>query len=686
MMTGESTPRWMRRRDGFSTVCAMVPTVRATSSHRRGIDSDWALAIALSSATAIGAAATGPPLLIARTAAVVVATGLLSLAGRRRNALAVLVIVLVVVIEEAAVASEAAAVPQFLAIIVATYSVAVHAETATVFLGATLGVAGVAAAHVVAPASGYSAVSSVVFFSTILVAGPMAVGRIVRSHTRLTGELVETTNQLQALRDERVARAVQTEQGRVGRQLEVIVLAALGGLRSWDQALDLVSVARVERVAREALAAMRAGLNELRTPPGHLGLPSDARQLHTQLSDAQALPPGPDHRDPDQPMPGRTSVLASRHAQTTMSAVAAVMTVAVLMRTWGRPDTAGVGALVLAAATSLPIAGLWRLPLEATALCVVSFLCYTATLSPTGSLVGLAPVTVVVICPLVVALRCPRRRAAAGLGLCLAGVAAALVVDPAHLVATKITPSIALVVAAWSGGRLVRAHRLLLHAAAATRVALEAEQQAEEAIAVAAERARVARDLHDALGHALTVVVMQATAARRAWGSDPPLAAEHARTLARSVREILDGLDPLAVSLLRAETPGYPLRQRLTSLVDDARLAGLRAHLEDDTVGLVLPQAVDQALFRIVQEALTNAARHAPGATVDVSLRRLDASIGVDIVNGEATESPAPGLGGGRGLEGMQERVLAVGGEMWAGPQPCGGFAVRARLPIPVQR
>ncbi len=209
-------------------------------------------------------------------------------------------------------------------------------------------------------------------------------------------------------------------------------------------------------------------------------------------------------------------------------------------------------------------------------------------------------------------------------------------------------------------------------------------REAEAVRAVADERRRIARELHDIVAHSVSVMVVQAGGARRIADRDPARAAEAARRIASVGDEALREMGRLLGVLQAGAAPAPPVEAHgvdgLERLAERARGAGVPVTLRIDGPRRAAPEAAERAVYRVVQEALTNVLKHAPGAATEVVLSFGPAELQLRIVNDAGP--PGHGLrGAGRGLEGMAERVRLAGGELHAGAQPDGGFEVRARLP-----
>jgi signal transduction histidine kinase len=225
--------------------------------------------------------------------------------------------------------------------------------------------------------------------------------------------------------------------------------------------------------------------------------------------------------------------------------------------------------------------------------------------------------------------------------------------------------------------------------------------------AVLEERARIAREMHDVVAHHMSMIAVQAeTAPYRITGIPPPALAEFT-TIAAGAREALTDMRRL-LGVLRAETDESPRAPQpglaeVAALVETARRAGVPVELAAAEVGEV-PEAVGLTAYRIVQEALANAARHAPGGPVQVSIQGTAAALQVEVSNGPSTSvtstssrpstsgtSGSPGSSGssgtaaggpGHGLTGMRERSTLLGGTLSAGPELGGGYRITAWLPL----
>ncbi len=261
-----------------------------------------------------------------------------------------------------------------------------------------------------------------------------------------------------------------------------------------------------------------------------------------------------------------------------------------------------------------------------------------------------------------------------------------------------------LVIGVWWTGDVLRSREreALVAQERATRLELEREHEAERA--ASAERGRIARELHDVIAHSLSVMVIQASAARRMVDQDPAAVHGSLDAIEQTGRTAMVEMRRL-LGVVRREDPSteapmapQPSLESLSNLIDDMRGAGLEVELRIEGERRTLAPGVDVSAYRIIQEALTNALRHAQAARTEVVLRYQPGALEVTVADdgpaaSGAGHDPATrrhGPGGrrsdadapGHGLVGMRERVVLLHGDLEAGPRPEGGFAVRARLPI----
>ncbi|WP_306474089.1 sensor histidine kinase [Streptomyces sp. Ru87] len=335
----------------------------------------------------------------------------------------------------------------------------------------------------------------------------------------------------------------------------------------------------------------------------------------------------------------------------------------------------------------LAVRRLWPLP----ALAVILGASATATLLD----ITRDPYVSAALALYTVALLEPVRRASAALVPALAVPAAAVLAGEAALTPSGPWPEAAGTAAlvwlvsgaAWAAGRTARERR--------SRAARRERRRAEEALAE--ERLRIARELHDIVSHSLSVIVVKASVANHVAEQRPQETRDSLRAIEQTGREALTEMRR-ALGVLRGEPAGQGVRESgparpapppgladLPPLVRRAERAGIRTELRT-RLAVDLPAGTALAVYRIVQEALTNVVKHAGDGThcrvtvtadsrEDVRIEVVDDGAGPPAASGRAE------LGGGHGLVGMRERVMMYGGTLAVGPRPGGGFAVSARLP-----
>jgi len=519
------------------------------------------------------------------------------------------------------------------ALMYAAYSLGAHGRGRLVMLGGLLPLLVVVTIDLLTM-SGWALVSGVLFVTTFAGVLPTTVGRLVRMRrdhlVSLEGEreLIVREQQIQS------KDAVLAERLRATERLQP---ALLDGLREIANRADAgADPAAIEHDARRLLSRTREEVVALTAPvhvPDPVVLPTGEYLLEARLQ-------------------------AQRWAVLAAGGIGAGLA---LESTTALPLTAPPWAAVVASAVlALPLALVWWRPvpaLVATGCAAVAFSRLVAPLD--GSLSGSA---VTLLAAFAVGALCSRRTACIGLLLCwlgqLFGVGAA---DPFG--------EAVIILVCWLGGLAVHEANKLVEESRHNNRLLAGQESAARQRAVVDERLRLAREVHDQIGHSLTVVALQAGAARRMSTTEPQRAQEVMATIARAAR---DGLT--------AMTDGGATD--VTALLDRTRAAGLR--LSAELADLDAPEPLDpqtrELAYRIVQEGLTNVLRHARGADATVTVRRQADAVCVTLRNGTPTCAGA-NPGSGRGLTGLRERVLARGGELTWTSRSDGGFEVRALLP-----
>ena len=216
----------------------------------------------------------------------------------------------------------------------------------------------------------------------------------------------------------------------------------------------------------------------------------------------------------------------------------------------------------------------------------------------------------------------------------------------------------------------------------AARAELEREQRAH--VAVADERARIARELHDVVGHSVSVMTVQASAVRRLLRPEQERERQALLIVEQTGREALAEMRRMVGVLRRPEeAPALapqPSLEHLEKLIESAREAGLPVDLRVEGEAVQLPAGVDLTAYRLLQEGLTNALKHAEASCAEVVVNYAEGHI--ELTVRDDGRGVGNGDGGGHGLVGMRERVSVYGGELDAGPRPGGGYRLRARLPL----
>jgi signal transduction histidine kinase len=401
---------------------------------------------------------------------------------------------------------------------------------------------------------------------------------------------------------------------------------------------------------------------------------------------------GLSYRSPVSPAGSRLAWIQRHRAPLADALLAAAVTLMVLVDLASPTDAVGVRptdalAVILSLLQTLPLAFRRRAPLVAFVLtlagvCAYYPLGYEVTDGTLATFVGVYTVAAYE----------DRRKSLVGLGLLAFGMTwywltRAEPFDPT----TPIWIGI-LGLLSWGLGEYVRARRAYTADVEALAERLERARALEARQAAWQERARLARELHDVIGHTVNVMVIQAGAGRRTLAADRELAERTFQTIESTGRAALEELDRL-LGILRTEEdepelPPQPGLEQLHALAGRFEDAGLPVEITVEGDEVPLPRSLDQSAYRIIQEALTNALRHAGGTIAHVAVRYRNDRLELEVAN-DGREDRRPQNhhpGGGRGLIGIRERVALFGGDLEAGPRAGGGFVVRCRFPLTTSR
>jgi signal transduction histidine kinase len=340
-------------------------------------------------------------------------------------------------------------------------------------------------------------------------------------------------------------------------------------------------------------------------------------------------------------------------------------------------------ALVLVAAACLVLAGRRRWPVTVLGLSVAAATVYTLL----GYLNGSVLVAPMIAVYTVASLTDVRRAVAYGLGTLVVLGSASIAVNPLGRFGGSVEILPFMTAAVVVAGIAVANRRAYVES-----IRDRAEQDARRR--VDEERLRIARELHDVVAHTMATINVQAGVAAHVLSTRPETVAESLQAIKTASKEGLRELRAILNVLRQADdadpTQPVPGTAQLGTLITGARGAGLDTTLSVTGEPAPLPAAVDLAAYRIVQESLTNAIRHAGPATAAVSLGYHHDELRIEVTDTGRGPAPGPGNtshghngnGGGHGLAGMRERAATVGGSLETGPGPAGGFRVAARLPF----
>jgi signal transduction histidine kinase len=294
----------------------------------------------------------------------------------------------------------------------------------------------------------------------------------------------------------------------------------------------------------------------------------------------------------------------------------------------------------------------------------------------------------VALCAYSVAVTSERRRSQLAVVAVACGLLASLWVVSTSTLGESVLPTLAVLLAAWLAGQNTRGRRT--YAAAVAERAAEREREREERLrrAVADERVVIARELHDIVAHAMSLIAVRSGVALAVRDSQPEEAGKALAIIETTARRALQEMRLLVGVLRRVDDRGAelnpaPVLAALDDLVDQAGQAGVLVHVQIDGEPRPLSAGADLSAYRIIQEALTNVVRHAGPTRAQLRLCYRRDEVTIDIVDEGSVRFDAaridPG-GGGHGLIGMRERAALYGGDLVAGPDGH-GFGVHARLP-----
>lgn len=337
--------------------------------------------------------------------------------------------------------------------------------------------------------------------------------------------------------------------------------------------------------------------------------------------------------------------------------------------------------VVLMLVSTLPVVARRRVPhvvlaLTGIASVLIELLDYYAPIGGLGVLVALYSVA---------AHTEDRLRSMWGLGFTMVALVGIYLNHPGGFEAGGFISNVVLFATAWILGDNLHTRRAYVRSLEERARLAEAGREEEAREAVRAERTRIARELHDVVAHGVSVMVVQAGAARRVLDRDPARASEAMAAIESTGRQSLNELRRLLGMLREAEgSPSGRLPQpgieHLDHLIEQTRAAGLPVHLSVEGQPQPLAAGVDLSVYRVVQEALTNTIKHAGPATATVRL--CFGAETLELVVSDDGRGTGGGETGGHGILGMQERVGVFGGELHVGNRAGGGFTVRATFPL----
>jgi signal transduction histidine kinase len=569
----------------------------------------------------------------------------------------------------------------------AVFSLGLYGSRRELALGAPLPLLMITLITTLDPSPQYPLAGGLAFTAVFVVGAPLLVGRLLRDRSRLVADLRQQETLLHAEAESSAEAARAGEKLELAAQMQAILatgmlrlVAQVNIAQDFDKQDRLSAVSGIEAMARKLLGELGHVLASISPGIDHSPWTVERRRVALDRARASSL-------DVDFSRTADGQVNAARgcaqllamprwegaHWDLMLAAIlfAGLAFQALTNSHLGVAKAVGVLACFAVAA---PLSLASRRPLLSVAATTVGAAIFSITVVPLTDL--FTAISLLLALPFVVGAFEDRPRALVGLGVCLLSTLAARGLDSSGLAP--------LLVGAWLAGRVLRDRNRLASALRETNRRLVVDREENDRRIVLEERARLAREVHDVVGHSLTVVALQAGAARRLWDRDRSKAEQAMVTIAQVVEAGMRDLnrgDDLGGNL--TATLAEPNeRLEIDDLVDRARLAGLKVRVQVNGSKATLNPAAELAAYRLVQEALTNVLKHVPGAAAEISLRYVEAGLEVAVNNPINALPPVDPITG-RGLRGMRERVSACGGTLEWGPNPAGRFEVRAWFPVP---
>jgi len=546
-----------------------------------------------------------------------------------------------------------------LALLLLSYSLGVYGTGREVVVGIFQPLLLIVVVDLLGPGN-HTLSSALPFFGVFIVGAPVLAGRLVRARHALVVKLREQEQEISAERSARTDAALALERltlterlhERLVTGMESVVLEAAAARHFLDDR-RAEGVATIEARARDLLA-------ETRRVVVSLALTNRPEALHDE--------PLVDHR-----RSRRAEVDARGQTALPWAAIAAAAVSVGLLVEIGQARNARVPFPIAVAGCFLiatPIALSWSRPLLMTAALWAIAALFGLLVAPLNG--SFTAISLSFLPPFAVAYFESRGRSFVGLAICCLGELACFGIE-------GLPGTVAFLLLAWTGGRVLRERSRLVHELRANNILLAEERESRLRFVVMEERARLARELHDAIGHSLTVIALHAGAARRMWTSDH----ERAEVALQTISQVaVDGLAELRMGFGSSGDSSATQRvQDVEELVQRARGTGLSVRLRIDKAEAALSPETELEAFRVLQEALTNVLKHAPGSSAEVTVRNIGAKVELVVANTTGNRTLAPAAGSGRGLQGMRERAEACGGRLDWNRLPDGGFEVRAQFP-----